>query len=439
MPSTRSHTRGFISTKVKLFFPCLQDGGSPTNMPPKTVSEYSLPPDHNMRQELSSPSVAEGELFTSTTFTPPRHHISLASGKNHSGISTSTCSHSSGPSIDLSCSGQRQEQRSARNVQHQIKRLLEFKSSASKVTSSIYKAIRTKRHYAQPASVRSQPETQEATEVDELPAYISLKERQSLIYEDQTEQEDLMVSSTYLFIPDNNLSTPFQNFALPTPPSSTYGGRDSPAPSFVSSPLTPPLSPQEDSSPSVQSSIVGSFPFPNYTRPSPSTSRSLSRGRARTRTTNHTKGASSLSNSPPHLTNTPRPQRLRLFPTTSTTDSLPLPAYKRLSLFPDPNTSSLQPLPQLPGRGNSTATISDTASKRKSLPARVSQPPKEEPKTAEEETKRASLREWELASFALKYEDTAVLGQPFHTAKAAELWMGTRGHNGSWTRRRGRL
>ena len=454
MTNTRFQIYQTLSHKAKLLFNSFQDSPSATVSSPQSVVESPHWTGDQRRhgRYISASEALCAQMSASATF---------ASSEQYAGDRPQVVKSAGEPHAydgrPESLVRQKNKMR-IKTGRVQVRKILGSGRRVGKSTTNIYTKYIKKAHHARTASMESRPDTAaEVTEVDELPAYISLKKRQSVIYEDtieQVESSSLSSASPELKAHTNQAT---QDFSLPTPPASTYGGRDSPTQVRIHTPLTPPRSPSDQPLCISPPPDTASYSSPDTSDISTAASPVISgsvvpRGRARARAPTHRSTASDLD-SPPHLTSTHKSPRLRLFPTPTPTESLPLPAYKRLSLYPDSNGSALLPLAQVPGRRLSISTVS-SAPQLGASPAHVSRNPNRnslppcatpvsmpsqvtsKPVRPKEDNAAASLREWELATFALRYEDTAILGEPFHTAKAAELWMNTRGKNGSRSRRR---
>ena len=162
---------------------------------------------------------------------------------------------------------------------------------------------------------------------------------------------------------------------------------------------------------------------------------------------------------PPRLL-TPQPRRktLRLFPQPPPPADLPILPYKRLSMAPDPSSATPQLRPQTASRragsvssgapspasdaSRSTSVASASSggvpgpqrrghaangsSSAASATGAPSSPATARPAPPAAKDPGRKLREWELATFALRYEDTAKCGEPFRTKAAAQLRSGKR-------------
>lgn len=137
---------------------------------------------------------------------------------------------------------------------------------------------------------------------------------------------------------------------------------------------------------------------------------------------------------------------LRLFPTPAPPQDLPIARCKHLSLAPDPDSLTTHLRPQLATRRNASTSqlprhTSNFSSSTKSLGHNRKSGSESGNRTAgssytsrqstsghstSSEEREPTLKEWELDSFALRYEDTAKCGEPFRTKRAAELRWGKR-------------
>ena len=151
---------------------------------------------------------------------------------------------------------------------------------------------------------------------------------------------------------------------------------------------------------------------------------------------------------PPHLASSGGPRRrvtLRLFPTPAPPQDLPIAPCKRLTLAPDRNFSTTHLRPQPSTRRNASTSrlpkASNFSSSAKSVGHGCGSGSEGGSRgvasnnvtrrsisgqSRSSEDRRPSLKEWELDSFALRYEDTAKCGEPFRTKRAAELRWGKR-------------
>ena len=172
---------------------------------------------------------------------------------------------------------------------------------------------------------------------------------------------------------------------------------------------------------------------------------------------------SSRTATPPPRLLTPQPRRktLRLFPQPAPPADLPILPYKRLSLAPDHSSAKPHLRPQTASRRTGSVSSGPSVASDASRSSSVASAASSTSSNSASGTRRGSratvgsgsaaseagvplpasggvatavaendqsgkLREWELSTYALRYEDTARCGEPFRTKVAAQLRSGKR-------------